>query len=638
MSVIPSPIEDIKSAIQAENPFDRPRFLKQEDIWISTFPDVPEINRKASDTIFLAIESVCLRKRSTIGLFISAERGLGKSHLISRIQKSIQSDGNAVLVYMGECSNLDKVDQEFLHSLALSLRRTGSRDVMQWQEIAAAVINDAYKKEFEPRVLVDSIIPAQIAKVLAEGKDPIDFISKIRDVIVAAKPELNDSYLIQALLWTLSKPHSNFAITWLGGRGISQVQADAMGLPMRSDDDAVSVQTTQAILNLIGQYKTVVVCLDELDNPGVNQEGFTRAMVMAGLGKALANGLQNGVLITTAYPETLSRQIRFMPQAEAVVDRIAEKVIELEPLDADGVIALVSAWLDQFYKSKGLIPPHPVYPFEEALLRQKGDEMPIIRKLLEWCSDNFKTDFDPGPIIATPPNVGIEKAFASEVESLEWSIDDYLDDKDTLVAALRLSFESLIGFNELIENVEITAVEDISAKGGDKGRVDFRIVGKELVNVKRMGLKIGVSIAQQTNLVSLTTTLAKLNDYDKFNLTRGCVVRSKPIADGARATQQALIDLLQNKGEWVLLMKEHIKPILAISFLQNRLEDYGIEPSEFLDFLKDKRIVADNPLIREILSKPTGKPPKVAQDLAPSIPMEPMQFPVSSEVLDLVSF
>lgn len=73
MSVIPSPIEAIESAIQAENPFDRPRFLKQEDIWMSTFPDVPSINAKASDAIFTAIEAVRLRKRATIGLFISAE-------------------------------------------------------------------------------------------------------------------------------------------------------------------------------------------------------------------------------------------------------------------------------------------------------------------------------------------------------------------------------------------------------------------------------------------------------------------------------------------------------------------------------------------------------------------------------------
>ncbi len=146
-------------------------------------------------------------------------RGLGKSHLISRVQKHLQKDGSAVLVYMGECSNLDKVEQEFLHSLALSLRRTGARDVMQWQEIAAAVISEVYKKEFNPQALVDSIIPARMAKTLAEGKQPLDFINKIRGIINSAKPELDDSYLIQALLWTLSKPHANFAINWLAGRG-----------------------------------------------------------------------------------------------------------------------------------------------------------------------------------------------------------------------------------------------------------------------------------------------------------------------------------------------------------------------------------------------------------------------------------
>jgi hypothetical protein len=113
----------------------------------------------------------------------------------------------------------------------------------------------------------------------------------------------------------------------------------------------------------------------------------------------------------------------------------------------------------------------------------------------------------------------------------------------------------------------------------------------------------------------------KLNDYEKFNLTRGCLVRSKPISPGAATTQQALIDFLNNKGEWVLMMKEHIKPLLAVWFLQSNLEDYRIEPSDFANFLKENRIIIDNPLIHEILSKRTGKPPKVAEDLVPSIPM-----------------
>jgi hypothetical protein len=279
------------------------------------------------------------------------------------------------------------------------------------------------------------------------------------------------------------------------------------------------------------------------------------------------------------------------------------------------------------------VPPHPLYPFEETQLRQKGDEMPFVRSLLAWCADHCGSG--PVPLPDAPPP--IDKAFASEISSLEWSVDDYLDDKDTISKVLRLCFESLIGLNELIENIEVTAVEDVNAKGGDKGRIDFRIVAKELANVRKMNVKIGVSIAQQTNSNSLTTTLSKLNDYEKFNLTRGCLVRSKPIASGAAATQQALMEFLNNKGEWVLMMKEHIKPLLAAWFLQSRLEDYRIEPSDFANFLKEKRIIIDNPLIREILSKPSGKPPKVAEDLAPSIPTVHSISLDSSEISDFAA-
>ncbi len=260
--------------------------------------------------------------------------------------------------------------------------------------------------------------------------------------------------------------------------------------------------------------------------------------------------------------------------------------------------------------------------------------MPFIRNLLAWCADNFHGGKSPVPINTVP---SIEKAFAAELSSLEWSIGDYLDDKNTLSRALRFSFESLIGLDELIENVEINEIEDINAKGGDKGRIDFRIVGRELINVRKMSVRIGISVAQQTSSSSLTATLVKLNDYEKFNLTRGCLVRSKPISNSAIATQQALMDLLQNKGEWVLLMEKHIQPLLAVSFLQSRLEDYGIEQSEFSNFLREQRIIIDNPLIREILSKPSGKPPKISQDLAPSIPMLSTLSLDLSEIPDLVS-
>jgi KAP family P-loop domain len=616
-----SPIEQIHAAIQSHNPFDRPRFVKQEDVWGQGFPDVEQINAHASDAVFEAIRRINENQLSTIGLTILAERGLGKSHLISRIRHKLQQNGQALFVYMSEYGNLDKIHQEFLQTLAASLRRNGSQSVMQWQEIATALLNDVFKKDLTPKHIIDIVMPAQISKVVAEGKPASEWISKLRDYVLKEKPEFDDPYLLQALLWTLSKPHAIFAVNWLGGKSLAQVQADALGLPPNScgdDDVSATLQMSRQILNLIGKYKTLVICFDELDGPGVSEDGFTRAMVVAGLGKDIANGLSKGVLITTMYEETFKNQVRAMPQAEAVVDRIASTKIDLNPPDGDAIVALVSRWLSDFYTAHNLVPPTATYPFEESLLRSWEAEQPIVRKVLQRCAEKFGSVIDhPDPVIP-PEEEGFQKIFEQEVQDLAWSVSDYIDEKDILVKALRLGFESLIGIEELVENVKISNIEDISeARGGDRGHINFRIVGKELATVNKKNIRIGVAIAQQQSPLS---TLTRLNNYDKFNLTRGCLVRSKPIGNNATAAKTAVMDLLQNKGEWVLLTEEHIKPLLALSFMHDRLEDYEITPEEFFEELEKSRIVIDNPLIREILSKPNGKPPKVADDVAPSVP------------------
>ncbi|HEY9596718.1 MAG TPA: P-loop NTPase fold protein [Cyanophyceae cyanobacterium] len=621
----PSSIEELKNAIKADNPFDRPLFVKQEDIWGRGFPDVLSLNAHASDAIFEAIEKVRIGKRSTIGITVTAERGLGKSHVISRVRHRLQMDGAALFVYMSEYSNLDQINREFLQTLAQSLRRTGSQEVMQWQEVATALLSEVFKKEFQPKQMVDVVFPNQIAKFLAEGKKPVDLVDKLRDSILKIKQDIEDPYLVQALIWTLSKPYAMFATTWLAGKSLAQTQAEAMGLPASSneDEETESLHIARRILNLIGHYKTVVICFDELDGVGVNQQGFTRAMVVSGLGKDIANDFKRGVLLTAMYPITFKDEVKTMPAAEAVVDRIAEKVVDLKPLNPDNVVALVTEWLRDFYNERGLIPPYPTYPFEETRLRDIGEERPIVRQVLKWCAENFKISEESN--VSVPKKSKVEIAFEKELADLEWAIDDYLEDKDTLSNALKLGFQSLIGTNKLVERVEIIAVEEIDAKGSDKGHINFKIVGRELINVRKLTVKIGVSVVQQSNGRAIASTLQRLKDYEKFDLTRGCLVRSKSINPTAKQAFDFLKELLQNKGEWVLLMAEHVKPLLALLFIRNHIDDYELTEKEIFDFADQTNLVSENPLIREILSKPTGKIPQDAlnEELAPTVPSLP---------------
>jgi hypothetical protein len=81
--------------------------------------------------------------------------------------------------------------------------------------------------------------------------------------------------------------------------------------------------------------------------------------------------------------------------------------------------------------------------------------------------------------------------------------------------------------------------------------------------------------------------LKRLIDYKKFDLTRGCLVRSKQISRNAAKAQGYLNQLLSSElgGEWVLLKNEDIKPLLAILQVQKAREDYEVSQEQIIDLL-----------------------------------------------------
>lgn len=107
----------------------------------------------------------------------------------------------------------------------------------------------------------------------------------------------------------------------------------------------------------------------------------------------------------------------------------------------------------------------------------------------------------------------------------------------------------------------------------------------------------------------------KLIDYEKFNLTRGCLVRTNVINQAAKVARDRLKILLDKKkgGKWVALRSEDIQTLIAISWVYWGSENYGITQEkdildfqeQVLDFIKQKKIAINNPLIREIISPPS---------------------------------
>jgi hypothetical protein len=622
----PSAISDLNKLIESENPFDRSLTVRSHDVWERKFPDVSSINKHISDAVFHGIEQIQKGQRSVLGITVKAERGLGKSHLVSRIRLHLKEEGGCFFVYMSETDygDLNKINSHFLSTLSLSLKHEGSQGVTQWQELATALVNQVCNSKLSPQDLIRRFS-------ISVSKDP-KLVDKLTAKICKIKSHITDPYVVQAIFWTLAEDKEIFAINWLSGKELTQVQADVMGLPTYKEDDreSRSLSLASQILDLIGDYRSIVICFDEVEPKTANSKGLSTPQVVALLAKDLYSKIKRGVLMMAIFPQTWASQVRVMPQADSVVDRIGEKVFDLNYLNSDDVVSLVSSWLQDFYNQKGLTSTNPTYPFDESELRELGKEKPIVRKVLGWCRDNWKTpeqaelsskrdtqtefsNKDSEPI--TQPNSEsnplrqVEVAFNEQLLALDSNVDDYLEDSELISEALWLGFCSLIG--ETLEKVQVQDIEEIEAKAADRGYISFKVIGRENKKI----VKIGVSVLQESGAKYVSAALKRLIDYKKFDLTRGCLVRSKTVKAhtlGSRHLKTLLSSDLG--GEWISLKGKDLQPLLAILFVYNSHEEYEVTEEEVMQFIQERKIAESNYLIREILSDPSGQIPDSVVD------------------------
>jgi hypothetical protein len=212
----------------------------------------------------------------------------------------------------------------------------------------------------------------------------------------------------------------------------------------------------------------------------------------------------------------------------------------------------------------------------------------------------------PPPIIFDP----VEIAF---IQELETDIQNYLDDNFLLGEAILFGFQSLIG--QTVENVTVKQVTDqvtdkVKKTGGKDNYINFKVIGKE----DGKDVSIGVAVLQSAGGHALGTGLKRLNDYETFQLTRGCLVRSLSKKITPYLDKEYLQPLINQGGEYVDLKEDEIKPLLAIRAVhQKRGVNYEVSEEQIFNFIAqkgaEKMLGIHNPLLKEILSDPSYEIP-----------------------------
>ncbi|MBC7823174.1 MAG: AAA family ATPase [Candidatus Parcubacteria bacterium] len=597
-SLLISHVDEINAALLSHNPFSQPPTVLAQGVWGKGFPDVETLNAHASNAVFKALEEIRVGLYPTTSILITAPPGTGKTHIISRIRHRLQDQGGALFILANKFDNINQVKQGFQQIVADSLSNIGSQETKQWQELATSMANDVFKNAkldaqiWEPKNLVKKIESSDEQQISSWVNKLTKSFCKIKTV--------QDHDVVRAIFWTLAEDQASYASNWLAGKEIAQFKANELRLPSQNQ----SFDTVLQILALISEYNELLICFDELDVHEVSDAGFYKAQVVAGLVKELLENLKRGVILSVMMPGLWKEKIR-----EELPIGVSNKMttycppLDLRYLDSDSTVELVSVFLKDYYEARELIPPNPVYPFNEEQLRAIGHDRPTVQDVLKWCRENCKlpTGTDSGRSeVETDP---VELAFTSELSE---DIKNRLDNNYFLADALLFGFQPLIG--ETVEGVTVKkVVTGVGKKGKKDDYLNFKILGEEGGNT----VSIGVAVLQYEGGKALGAGFKRLLDEEgRFELTRGCLVRSKdkPINNHFKKTY--LEPLKEKGGEFAELLEKEVKSLVAIRAVhQKRESNHGVTEEQILKFIVDKGsqywLGIHNPLLKEILSNPS---------------------------------
>lgn len=613
-SINSSPIEAINAALSEHNPFAQPPSVVASNIWDKSFPDVESLNAHASDAVFQALEDIRTKKYEATSILITASNGTGKSHIISRIRHRLQDLGSAFFILASKF-NLNQVKSSFQQLLSESLTKAGAQGTSQWQELAASMVNDVLMSKNPKAQLVEP-------KNLVKKFDTMEDRTKVLGLIGQLTKEFcklktgNDPDIVRAVFWTLVEDEAAYVSNWLAGKELAQYKANELHLPTQS----CSFDTVLQILSVISEYNSLVICFDELDIAEFNDAGLRKAQVIASFVKELFENLKRGVILSVMMPGVWREEIcdKLLPSIPAKMTMFSNPLV-LQRLNADTTVDVVSCFLQDYYDARELAPPYPLYPFEEDKIREIGRKGLTVQEVLKWCKENCKPPIPSDASQSSPPvDPLVDPLKDVQLESVELALtnelgDDTsgkLDDNQFIAEALFFSFEHLIG--QEIDHFKIQQVTTgVNSRHKRDYYLNFKVIGQD----RGQSTCIGVAVLQDAGGRGLGAGFKRLLDANgEYGLTRGCLVRSKAKPLASHFHKNHVTPLVSKGGEWVDLIEQQIKPLIAIhSVYQKRESDYGVTEEDILRFINECGskywLGAHNPLIQEILSDPSYEVP-----------------------------
>lgn len=601
-----------KARKQGPNPFKQKPIVSRDEVWGEVMTDLPSLNEHVDSKIHQAISDVRQKYTPKIGIVIKGDIGTGKSHVIHRIRKTIDKQGGCIFSYIPPYTHASRVNSHVRLYLSLSLNERDHNDLTQWQKLAAAAIKTLSGTEFEekyqPYIAICDRPDALRKQIIATHKksELVNFFDGIVEAILEYQPKLDYNFLKAALFLILKvSPLAQVGLAWMIGEEFPGTKES--GLPEFSleQQDGKSIWIIQQICALSEVAKCpVLICFDQLDSaPADHNSGDSPVMVIAKCIDQIYFQCSNVILICCAI-STMWTEITEL--AGGIAERVGQWSVTTKPPSAEQLVELVKLRLDWFYHHHALDPKQYqfLYPYNEDEIRKVALKGAGARDLMKWCAEKFEFEVITSPLPTSPPKTRKDEFLDVFNELLKRQLSVTMEDDDQLASIIANSMRMIPDSGTA--NVTVMDVHNFDFPSYD---LHFTISGYDILQSKEV--KIGVRVCQTKTAKTFNAVMKRLLNYDRYQLTRGCLIRSANVPTSWKVGNQLKQQLEQQQdGEVVTLRKDEIKPLVA---MQRIYEEAGTDVTnslngftkeEVVGLVKELRLIADNPLICEILSAP----------------------------------
>jgi hypothetical protein len=396
----PADLFDFFDQVRTTNPFLNNRVDRALD---PSFIDVPSIHESAFEAV-VGLGRQALADNRGLGVVVWGEAGMGKSHLLARLNRSIGEDAELPLIYLHNLqASPERLPRYVLRSVLQRLTRGQVRPFFQAPlfKLLNTVLRAALERQGRTRGNWPQVAAAYGA-----------FLAPLAESDTAGGG-LFDSTVYEVLYQFYRAAHPGrrgaeedlaaLAVRWLSGEALDAAEARLLGLPAGRDPEGpvalADNQHVKQVLVALTQLaraagRLFLLCFDQVDNLDEEQ-----VKALARFLHDLLDSAGNLLIVTTGVKHTLLGFQQRGVITETSWDRIGQFEVTLGRLRREHGYPLLRARLLHFLEPfRGLkeieerLRDDPLFPLGvawfDARLRDLPDFRP--RDLLGWACDRWR--------------------------------------------------------------------------------------------------------------------------------------------------------------------------------------------------------------------------------------------------------